>query len=107
MEQLPKELENIIYTYKDQLDHYEKFKHCISKIKEIRYIIKDASHSIRFIPLTKDEKREFLSSMIVEDTEFVDQLEEISYFGNDIHYKLSGRLLYIENYHITKLHVLN
>lgn len=44
---IPTEIENIIYDYKEQIEHSKKFEKCLKEIQNIYYTIITIDHSIR------------------------------------------------------------
>jgi len=98
MNKLPREIEEIVLSYKSQLEHFDKFKYCVNEINNIRYVIKNKNSSVRFITLTREEKIKHISSLIIDDKDFIMELEDISYFENDIHYNTKDGFLFVDNY---------
>jgi hypothetical protein len=106
MNQLPRDIENVILSYKYQIEHYIKFKRCLDEINCIRYIIKDKNRSVRFITLTNEDRYKYISRFIMDDENFIMELEDISFFENDIHYNIREGLLFVDNYNKMKATVL-
>jgi len=81
MDFLPKELEDIIFGYRNQIEHYEKFSHCLKEIKQINYIYLEDIYAgettyrclynqittYRYIPALTFEVVPFRASLLVNE----------------------------------------
>jgi len=97
---LPKEIEQIIINYSNQLEHYEKFSKCLFKIKEIDYEI--------YTPLTElclediREHIEWWRNMDMIDNQNIYPVP-LQYFFKNKSFRIIGKLKYKFYYHYDSL----
>ena len=72
MNTLPTDLVNIINTYKLQLEHLEKFNHCIKQINNIEYEIEKGCYTNSSRIKSNGEEVKYLLELLAEGREIVE-----------------------------------